>query len=376
MKIVMLSKALVSGAYQKKLEELARQPEVELLALVPPAWHEPRVGTIRLERRFTQGYRLEVLPILFNGRHHLHFYPGLRQVLQRERPDLLHIDEESFNPATFLALRAGRAVGARCCFYNYANNDRYYPPPFNLFERYTFRHTAYALVCNQEAAQIIRRHGYTGPIAVLPQFGVDPELFYPVDKKCHPTNEFVVGYVGRLVPEKGVLDLVEVLAGLPEQVQLRLVGAGALRPQIERRVDELGLRRRVELRPAVASTTVPATLRELDALVLPSHTMPNWKEQFGRILIEAMSSGVPVVGSSSGEIPKVIGDAGLVFPEGDIPALRACLDRLLHNAALWQQLREQGRNRVLAHYTQAALARRYYAIYREMLTASPTRHPR
>ena len=376
MKIVMLSKALVSGAYQKKLEELARLPEVDLLALVPPAWHEPRVGTIRLDRRFTQGYRLEVLPILFNGRHHLHFYPGLRQVLQRERPDLLHIDEESFNPATFLALRAGRAVGARCCFYNYANNDRYYPPPFNLFERYAFRHAAYALVCNQEAAQIIRRHGYAGPLAVLPQFGVDPELFHPADKQRTLTNDFIVGYVGRLVPEKGVLDLVEALVELPAHVRLRLVGAGALRPQIERRVAELGLRGRVELRPAVASTDVPATLRELDALVLPSHTMPNWKEQFGRILIEAMSSGVPVVGSSSGEIPNVIGDAGLVFPEGDITALRACLDRLLHDAALWQRLREQGRNRVLAHYTQAALARRYYAIYREMLTAASTRHPR
>ncbi len=376
MKIVMLSKALVSGAYQKKLEELARLPEVDLLALVPPAWHEPRVGTIRLDRRFTQGYRLEVLPILFNGRHHLHFYPGLRQVLQRERPDLLHIDEESFNPATFLALRAGRAVGARCCFYNYANNDRYYPPPFNLFERYAFRHAAYALVCNQEAAQIIRRHGYAGPLAVLPQFGVDPELFHPADKQRTLTNDFIVGYVGRLVPEKGVLDLVEALVELPAHVRLRLVGAGALRPQIERRVAELGLRGRVELRPAVASTDVPATLRELDALVLPSHTMPNWKEQFGRILIEAMSSGVPVVGSSSGEIPNVIGDAGLVFPEKDITALRACLDRLLHDAALWQRLREQGRNRVLAHYTQAALARRYYAIYREMLTAASTRHPR
>ncbi len=376
MKIVMLSKALVSGAYQKKLEELARRPEVDLLALVPPAWHEPRVGTIRLERRFTQGYRLEVLPIMFNGQHHLHFYPGLRRVLQREQPDLLHIDEESFNPATCLALRDGRSVGARCCFYNYANNDRYYPPPFNLFERYAFRHAAYALVCNQEAAQIIRRHGYAGPIAVLPQFGVDPDLFYPVDEKRHPTNEFIVGYVGRLVREKGVLDLVEALVGLPERVRLRLVGAGAQRPQIERRVDALGLHGRVELRPAVASTAVPAMLRELDALVLPSHTMPNWKEQFGRILIEAMSSGVPVVGSSSGEIPNVIGAAGLVFPEGDVPALRNCLARLLRDAVLWQRVREQGRTRVLAYYTQSALAHSYYDIYRKMLMASPTSYPR
>lgn len=372
----MLSKALVSGAYQKKLEELARLPDMDLLALVPPAWHEPRVGTLRLERRFTQGYRLETLPMLFNGHHHLHFYPGLRRVLQRERPDLLHIDEESFNPATFLALRDGLAVGARCCFYNYANIDRYYPPPFNLFERYVFRHAAYAVVCNQEAAQIIRRHGYTGPLAVLPQFGVDPELFSPAEGERRVTDTFLIGYVGRLVPEKGLLDLVEALAGLPQHVRLRLIGDGAFRSQIEQRVRLLGLHERVEFCPGVASTAVPAILRQLDALVLPSHTMPNWKEQFGRILIEAMSCGVPVVGSSSGEIPHVIGDAGLVFPERDIAGLRAALARLLDDRALWHTLRRRGRERVLAHYTQAALARSYYTLYQEMLAPPLAPHPR
>ena len=59
----------------------------------------------------------------------------------------------------------------------------------------------------------------------------------------------------------------------------------------------------------------------MDVSVLPSLTRPNWKEQFGRTLAEAMSCETPVIGSDSGEIPHVIGDAGLIFKEGDAQAL-------------------------------------------------------
>ncbi|MCU0494327.1 MAG: glycosyltransferase family 4 protein [Chloroflexaceae bacterium] len=375
MKVIILSKAFVVGAYQRKLEELAQLPGVELLALVPPRWREPRVGTQKLERRFTAGYRLQTLPILLNGQHHTHFYPTLGWIIARERPDILHVDEEAFNLATFLAVRAGVATGARCCFFNWANMDRWYPPPFNLFERYVFRHAAHAIAGNREAASIIRRHGYSGPLSVLPQFGVDPELFSPQQHSVQAPvsglpSSVRVGYIGRLVPEKGVLGLVEALAGLPNHVQLLLVGDGELRPLIERRAAALGLSGRVAIRPAVSSTAVPQVLHELDVLVLPSRTMPNWKEQFGRILVEAMSCGVPVVGSASGEIPNVIGEGGLVFPEGDVAALRAALAQLLADAGLRREIGQRGRARVLANYTQAAIARQTYDIYMQMLNGS------
>lgn len=365
MRVVMLSKAFVVGAYQRKLEEIARLG-VQLTAIVPPGWREPRVGMQRLERRYTDGYDLVSLPIALNGQHHLHWYPTLGRVLRQLRPQVLHIDEESFNLATFQAMRLGVALGARCCFYNYANLDRFYPPPFNLFERYNLRHAAHALACNQEAAAIIRRHGYVGPLTIVPQVGVDPLLFTPSLVPPDPTR-FTVGYVGRLVPEKGLLDLLDALVGLPDHVQLRIIGDGAQRPILAQRIDALGLAQRVAMLPSVGSTDVPATLQTLDALVLPSRTTPTWKEQFGRILIEAMSCGVPVIGSSSGEIPHVLGPAGLIFAEGDSAALRASLARLLGEPALRHELSRAGRERVLAHFTQQALAARHVAVYQSML---------
>jgi glycosyltransferase involved in cell wall biosynthesis len=106
---------------------------------------------------------------------------------------------------------------------------------------------------------------------------------------------------------------------------------------------------------------------QLDALVLPSETRHNWKEQFGRTLVEAMASGVPVIGSDSGAIPDVIGDAGLIFHEGNIEELTAALTRLRDDAALVQRLCVAGRARVLERFTHEQIAAETVEVYREMM---------
>jgi glycosyltransferase involved in cell wall biosynthesis len=141
------------------------------------------------------------------------------------------------------------------------------------------------------------------------------------------------------------------------------VEEAALRTRAER----LGIGGRVEFVPAVPSTEVPVWLQRLDALAVPSLTMPNWKEQFGRVIIEAMAAAVPVVGSDSGEIPRVIGDAGLVTPEGDAGALAETLQRLMDDETERQRLAAAGRERALAHYTWERVARQYHALYERMV---------
>lgn len=366
MKILMLSKALVVGAYQRKAEELAALPGVDLTVAVPPVWQEPGVGPVPLEKRYTSGYRLAVLPMWLNGHFHLHFYPGLKRLVELIQPDIFHIDEESFNFATFQAMQLGVQHRAKCCFYNYANIERRYPPPFSTFERYTLRHATAAIAANHEAAAIIERHGYEGPIHILPQFGIDPELFYPAADPL-PSEPFRLGYFGRMIESKGVLDLLEALAQLPDVVHLLLVGDGELLPRIEARIAELDMQHRVALRSRVPSTEVAAEMRQLHAFVLPSRTTPRWKEQFGRVLVEAMASGAPPIGSDSGEIPHVVGDAGLIFHEGDVADLVAKIRTLVERPELRAELARKGRERALAHYTQRALAESYYSVYQQML---------
>lgn len=366
MKVLILSKALVVGTYRRKLEILAEAPDVELVAVVPRAWREPGVGLLRMEKGFTRGYRLLVRPIALNGQFHLFFWPFLGRLLRQERPDILHIDEESFNLATFQAMRLGARLGSRCLFFNWANLYRRLPPPFSWFERYNLAHATHAVAGNRDAAEILQRKGYTGPLSIIPQFGVDERAFRPVSRKSEG-EEMLVGYAGRLVPQKGVADLVEAMIGLPPTVRLLVAGGGELESRLRRRASELGLSGRIEFTGPLPSVDMPDFYHRLDAFVLPSRTAPHWKEQFGRVLVEAMACGVAVLGSDSGEIPHVIGEAGLIFAEGDVTALRGQLLRLANDRDLRDELGRRGRARVLAHYAQERVAQAYLQVYRTML---------
>jgi glycosyltransferase involved in cell wall biosynthesis len=120
---------------------------------------------------------------------------------------------------------------------------------------------------------------------------------------------------------------------------------------------------------------MPARLQNLDVVVLPSLSQPNWIEQFGRILVEAMACEVPVIGSTCGEIPQVVGDAGIIVPEGDATALAGAIDRMASDPDLRAELGRRGRERILRDFTHARVAERTMAIYREIFTRSARPSP-
>ena len=144
-----------------------------------------------------------------------------------------------------------------------------------------------------------------------------------------------IGYVGRLVPEKGVDDLIAAFSKLDRpEVTLSIVGDGPSRRPLEDLADQLGVGARVQFAGAVSHDKVASELQRLDILVLPSRTTSRWIEQFGHVLVEGMAAGTAVVGSDSGAIPDVIGAGGVVFPEGDRDALCSILDELCGPTAL------------------------------------------
>lgn len=374
MRILLLSKALLVGAYQSKLAAIAAYPEVELLAIVPPSWDDP-AGRIALEQVPAEGYRLLVEPIRFNGRFHLHYYPTLPQRLAEFRPHIVHIDEEPYNLATWLALRQARAAGAKTLFFSWQNLNRRYPPPFSWLERQVLAGVDYALMGNAAAVGVWQAKGYRGPYRVIPQFGVDPDLFAPQARQAE--RPFTFGSANRrLVEEKGDDLLLRAAAELPGEWRLRIAGEGPFRAELERLAGSLGIAARVEFTGPIPSGGMVAYLQSLDALVLASRSRPNWQEQFGRVLVEAMACETAVIGSRSGEIPQVIGEAGLLFDEEDVAGLRGHLLRLLGDEELRRELGKNGRWRVLERYTQAQIAGQTVAVYRDMVGKAEytTRH--
>lgn len=368
MRVLLISKACLVGAYQRKLEEIAAHPDVELTVAVPPEWRDER-GVLTLERSYTHGYNLVVTPIAFNGNFHLHFYPQLSKLFQSVKPHIAHIDEEPYNFATWHALRLALRHGATPLFFSWQNLNRRYPFPFSAIESDVLHHARYALCGNADAAQVWRNKGYRGPLAVFPQFGIDPDLFAPPSSARPQSRPFTIAFAGRFVPEKGADLLIHALARLPATTHLSLLGAGPQQAALRVLADRLRLTNRVTFAEWVPSTEFPRYLHTIDALVLPSRSQSNWKEQFGRVLVEAMACGVPVIGSTCGEIPNVIGEAGLVVPEDDAPALARALAQLQNDSTLYAELSRKGRERVLKHFTHRQIAQSTVRVYRELLSA-------
>jgi glycosyltransferase involved in cell wall biosynthesis len=365
MRVLMLSKACLVGAYQSKLEMIGQSEDIELLAIVPPYWDDP-AGRIELERSHTRGYTLLADPIRFNGNYHLHYYPKFKQRLDTFQPHIVHIDEEPYNLATWLAWRQSNARGAKTLFFSWQNLQRNYPVPFRNMEQQVLMGVDYAIMGNQDSAEVWRNKGYKGRYRIIPQFGVDPDLFHPLTER-KSDGVFTIGSANRrLVKEKGVDLLLRAAAALPGNWRLHIAGEGPEKEPLQQLARTLDIQSQVHFDGAISSAQMPAYLHQMDVIALCSRTTTNWKEQFGRVLVEAMSCEIPVIGSNCGEIPNVIGSAGLIFPEEDVDVLHGYLLELMQVDEMRRSLGELGRRRVLENYTQSQIAAQTTAIYREL----------
>jgi glycosyltransferase involved in cell wall biosynthesis len=298
---------------------------------------------------------------------HRALYGTLDFGMLRFRPHIVHAEEEPDSLAALQISLARRlfAPKARLILYTWQNIDRPRHRVVRWVKEFVLCAADGVLCANREAQAILERGGYRGKTWVLPAIGVDTQTFRPCSDRPE-RDRFVVGYVGRLVPEKGVDTLIEAVRLLAEPVELRIVGDGPYRQILENLARERGLAERVRFDPPMPPAQVAGAMCQLDALVLPSRTTQVWKEQFGRVLVEAMACKVPIVGSDSGAIPEVIGDAGLIFPEGDAPALAECLRQLMESPDLRHEMAERGYERVMRSYTQVQIAQKTAEYYREI----------
>jgi len=366
MRILMVSKACLVGSYQTKLEAIAGHNDVELTVIVPPRWEDPS-GTVHLEKDHLNGYQLLVEPLRFNGNYHLHYYPRLARRLREIRPDILHMDEEPYNLATFLGLRSAHQEGAKSLFFSWQNIERRYPFPFHQMERKVLEWSDHAIVGNRDSELVWRAKGYQGPIDVIPQFGISTKLF-DGRRTTDLQHSFNISWAGRrLVEEKGIDLLIKAVSGLEGVWTLNIAGDGPEKSRLERLAEAEGIAERVFFDGTIPSQQMASYLGRADVVILPSRTRENWKEQFGRVLVEAMASGAVVIGSDSGEIPNVIGDAGLIFAEGDALDLRSKIARVMIDDQLRGGLSQAGRKRATEQFSQQSIADRTVDVYRRML---------
>lgn len=297
-------------------------------------------------------------------------------MLREFKPDVIDLWEEPWGlvSAHAVKLRNQLLPSARLITETEQNIDKALPFPFERFRSYTLRHADFAVGRNAESIEIIRRKGFAGPAEVVPN-AVDAELFRPMDRAaCREAIEaqgFVAGYVGRLVEEKGLMDAIEALPLCRPEVNLLFVGDGPFRSALEARAGTLGISSRVRFIAGRPLSELPPLMNAMDVLLLPSRTTARWKEQFGRVIIEAHACGTPVIGSDSGGIPEVVGDGGLIVREGSPRALADAIDRLACSPDLRKSKGVAGRKTVETKYTWKRVAEQMADIYRRVAAQPP-----
>jgi glycosyltransferase involved in cell wall biosynthesis len=361
-------------ALNRALPNAIAQHGWDVTVAAPGSFHGD-LGPIALEAaqdRSPEPVRLVAVPMRHSRYPHAMRWGRELRALLADRWDVVHVWEEPYVLAGAQVARWHK-TGA-LVFSTFQNIAKRYPPPLGWFERYAMRRASAWIAFGKTIESALEdRPGYAAlPRRVIPP-GVDLSWFHedPSDRLAVRAelgvgpNELLVGYAGRFVASKGLSTLTAALDSVDVAWRALFVGGGPLERELRRWGGRHG--DRVRVLTGVRHARVARMLRAMDVLALPSRTTRRWREQFGRVLVEAMACGVPVAGSDSGEIPYVIGDAGLVLPEGDVPRWAEAFASLGRDAALRDRLKVTGRAR--AQQFSVATAARAHAEFFEELVA-------
>jgi glycosyltransferase involved in cell wall biosynthesis len=333
------------GSGRLRYEALAENDTIKLALVAPDRWSESRkdkpadANLSTLDIRF----RAIKLPFVKGLKWYGHWYPGLGGLIREFSPDVLHLWEEPWGVVALQAsvLRRLYAPKAALVFETEQNIRYSLPFPFEQIRRYNLEQADWLIARGAEAARVSAACGYKGGCTLV-EYCVDRSCFRPHEPSFTQENvteaptakRLKIGYVGRFIKEKGLFTVLQSLQCSSPAIEFFLMGDGPSRGELEEKARAHDLQQRVEFVQPRSAAGVAEFMHSLDALVLMSETTNTWKEQFGRVIIEAQACGTPVIGSSSGAIPYVVGDGGWIVPEGDVKALACLLDKLCTNPQL------------------------------------------
>lgn len=387
MKILVASHTYIVDLNCEKLRCLSQlEKDIEVTVVVPKRWKPGGVQNKIIETQYCDEGQFRIVPISNFSQNHqglLTFGTDLISLLKQYRPDIIQVEQgaKALGYAQMIILNKLLGLKAKNVFFTWWNLPYELNFLISQLEKYNLDNTHGIISGNKDGADILRQRGYKGAIKVMPQLGVDESLFAPklqpelAEKLGIKLGEFIVGFVGRFVPEKGILTLLNALTTIKDKNwKCLLLGRGRLQEELMQKAIENNIQDRIILVESVPHHEVCNYINLMSTLILPSETTYNfktltsvgWKEQFGHVIIEAMACQIPVIGSDSGEIPHVIGDAGMVFPEGNAQALANCLSQLMDKPEFAHDLGQLGYVKAMAQYTNIALAKQQLDFYQEI----------
>ncbi|MEL7077904.1 MAG: glycosyltransferase [Cyanobacteria bacterium J06648_1] len=370
LRILFVSHAYVTGVNQSKLAAIAATEEATVGLVVPKTWKAKGWQKfLRLETPYPQ---LKVYPsqTCFAGRVGAFVYAPwtIWQALQEFQPDIVHVEQEVFSLAALELALLTKILNIPVAYFGWENMDRSLSPLRRWLRYFVLDYAQLVIAGNREGEALVKQWGYQKTTAVMPQLGVDAALFAPRER--NPSKEFKIGYLGRMLYQKGIDTLFTTAKYLAQEncsFKIIICGSGLEHDLLKDEAQQQNLSSVIEWRDGVPHAQVPEVMSEFDVLVLPSRTGNTWKEQFGHVLIEAMCMKIPVIGSTCGEIPHVIARNDLVFPEGDGLALAKIIQRMISEPDWYETVKNYGYKRVKEEFTHERIAQKLIGLWRKVL---------
>jgi len=343
---------------------MAEKSGAEIVLVTPPYWPEGGIDTPVYTGNESITYETGKAVQFKN--HLMHFYLNASEIIKKHNPDIVYLEEDAFIPACAQFIKAAKKAGKKTVFFTWENIHRSYNFIYNKIEQYCLKNADAAVAGNKEGADILKAKGFINPVEVIPQYGLNINDFSPACGFGAGIKEVV--YMGRLIEEKGIGTLIEAVSKV-NGINLNLVGTGSEEyvNTLKNLAAKLNITGRVIFHGFMDRARLNEFIKNMQVLVLPSVTTEGWKEQFGRVIIEAFASKIAVIGSDSGEIPNVIGDAGFIFREGDCFGLAEAIEKLQNNKELYDALIEKGYRRVSENYTNEIIAGKIIALCKALL---------
>ncbi|MCL5287192.1 MAG: glycosyltransferase family 4 protein [Acidobacteria bacterium] len=316
------------------------------------------------------GCRVVTLPLVDPSNGHAGFdNETLKRAMQEAQPDVIQMwggaPARSAEQVVWQKMRA--CPQAKTVFYGFDQLPYRFAPWTQLKWKFLWSRMAGGIEANSEGVEALRQAGFRKPLTRI-FWGVETDVYRPMERaamrrKLGLEHEHIVGFAGRFVEEKGLRVLLDALAKMPSSVHAVLIGNGPLREDIEAHGNTGALQGRVHVLGTMATEELAAYMNCFDALALPSLTARHWKEQYGRVIGEAMACGTVVVGSDSGAIPEVVGEAGVIVREGDAKALAQGLEGALFDETLRARMIPAGKKRAEEELSIEAMSRKLMEFY-------------
>ena len=368
MRAVITSHLYADPANRAKLRSLTGLG-VTLAVAVPEQWSAGDGTTRQTEGGDDSGVQIVPIPVLgplgepdrlrWNAK-------ALRQLLADFRPELLHIEEEPWTQPAALGIRLARRLGIKTALSTAESLPRSFTIAQRLRRERTLRQATGLIGSNRLALALAVKRRPAVPQLTVPRLGVSPPASAPRERHA----ALSIGFVGRLVPERGLDLLFRACVGLAGDWTLTVVGTGPSQEELEALAQRLGISARISWLGALPQQGMDEVWPRLDCVVLPSRTTQRWGATVGRAALQAMAHGVAVVGTDSGAVPELVGEGGRIVPEEDVPALSAALQELYADRSECERLGSIGRRRILEQFSDDAIAAKTLTFWRTLTAAT------